>query len=197
MVTALHRGVSGVDGFATYSVARAPDRSPAVLTVDDLHADSDSAYAGLWRFLLSVDLVDEVSVRARPMDDPLELMLADPRACAVEAVRDETWLRLLDVPRALAERRYGTGEPVVIEVVDRMLEANSGTYRVASDGAERSGEDPQLRMDVDTLAALYLGDRTASGLARAGRIRVLDAAALPAADQLFVTPESPWCGTFF
>lgn len=195
--TVVHSGESGPDGLATYRVERAPGESPAVLRIEDMQASSVAAASALWRFLLSVDLVDEVAARARPLDEPLDVMLTDPRACGVEAVRDETWLRLLDVPSALAARTYGPGRPVVVEVTDPLLERNSGRYAVSADGAEATGTGPQLRLGVDALAMLYLGDRTATALADAGRVEVLDPAALGEADRLFTTLVSPWCGTFF
>jgi predicted acetyltransferase len=193
--TAVYRSPSGVEGFAIYSVERTS--SEAVLRVRDLQTASEAAVHGLWRFLVSVDLVDKVVARACPLDAPLDLLLTDPRACSVDAVRDETWLRLLDVPSALAARTYGPGRPVVVEVTDPLLERNSGCYAVSADGVERTGSDPHLRLGVDALAMLYLGDRTATALANAGRAEVLDAAALGDADRLFTTLESTWCGTFF
>lgn len=197
-VTVVHRGAAGVDGFATYTVERPIGGGGAsVMRVDDMQVGSVEAVAGLWRFLLSVDLVGEVRCRARPVDEPLELMLQDPRACTVDGVRDETWLRLLDVPAALAARTYGPGRPVVIEVVDRLLERNSGSYAISQDGAEPTTGSPALRMDVATLASLYLGDRRATELAETGGVEVLDVSALPEADLLFATLRSPWCGTFY
>jgi predicted acetyltransferase len=56
---------------------------------------------------MGVDLADGVQARLRPLDEPLELLLADPRACAVTGNEDETWMRLVDVPSALAARSYG------------------------------------------------------------------------------------------
>lgn len=41
----------------------------------------------------------------RPVDDPLALLLADPRQAGTRLV-DTLWLRVLDVPAALAARTY-------------------------------------------------------------------------------------------
>jgi hypothetical protein len=67
----------------------------AAVEVRDMHAATPGAVAGLWRFLLGVDLVSEVRARSRPMDEPLAGMLVDPRACQVSAVDDDLWVRLI------------------------------------------------------------------------------------------------------
>ncbi|WP_020659706.1 GNAT family N-acetyltransferase [Amycolatopsis benzoatilytica] len=193
--TAVHRGPDGVDGYLTYHVEDAKERGK--LEVQVLHYSNPAAFAGLWRFLLSVDLVDEIVLPMRPLDEPSALLFADPRMAKTERTDDESWLRLVDVQAALAGRAYGSADPVVIEVEDRTLPANDGRYRISPDGAERTGAEPALRMSVDTLAMLYFGTWHASALAATGRIELLDPAAAAAADELFETRESVWCGTFF
>ncbi|WP_370948981.1 GNAT family N-acetyltransferase [Amycolatopsis sp. cg5] len=195
MITVVHRGEDGLDGFAVYSVRRRwPD--PVVLSVEALEYANPGAFAGLWRYLLSVDLVDEVKAYFRPIDEPVELLLTDPRQCTTSRVEDECWTRLVDVEAALAARTY-TGEPLVIEVVDDFLPANSGRYRISEDGAARTGEPAALRLDVVALAMLYFGARQASALVTAGRAEVLAPGAAEAADLLFGTRARAWCGTFF
>jgi predicted acetyltransferase len=196
--TALHYGVGGVDGFVTYSVKHHGEGhdAKAVAEIVALHAATPPAFAGLWRHLLGLDLIDAVTAYVRPSDEPVELLLTDPRHCRTDAVEDELWLRLVDVPTALAARTY-TGGEVVIEVVDAFLPANSGRYRFSADGAAPTRAPADLRLGVDTLAMLYLGTWPASSLAVAGRIEELSASALVTADILFGTRVSPWCGTFF
>ncbi|MGI6874867.1 GNAT family N-acetyltransferase [Amycolatopsis sp. 3B14] len=198
---AVHTGPHGDDGFVLYRTEdlRTFDQPNlgAALTVRDLHATGAAALAGLWRFLARVDLVSEVRAPGRPLDDPLPAMLTDPRACAVTGVDDQLWLRLLDVPAALAARAWGPGEPVVIEVTDPQLPANTGRYRITSGGAEPTTAAADLRTGPETLAMLYLGDRVPSALAAAGRLDVVNPAALAHADSLFATRVPPWCGTPF
>ncbi len=196
-VAAVHTGPHGDDGFVVYGVRRGGHGEKSVLTVRDLVAGSPQALAGLWRFLLRVDLVDEVVAELRPLDEPVDLMLADRRAGEVRAVHDETWLRLLHVPDALAARTYGEANPVVVEVADALLPANHGHYRIGPDGAEPTDEPAQLALDVTALAAAYLGDVAPSTLAAAGLVQVADPAALPNADRLFATGQVPWSGTYF
>ncbi|WP_033287503.1 GNAT family N-acetyltransferase [Amycolatopsis jejuensis] len=191
--TAVHRGPDGEDGYLLYHV----DRDAGKLQVMAFHYANPAAFAGLWRFLLSVDLVDEIVLPMRPLDEPTPLLFTDPRMAKTENSGDESWLRLVDVPAALAGRTYAAAEPVVLEVHDRALPGNDGRYRVGPHGAERTEEAPALRLSVDTLAMLYFGTWRASALASTGRIEVLDPAASAPADVLFSTRESAWCGTFF
>ncbi|PRY37454.1 GNAT family N-acetyltransferase [Umezawaea tangerina] len=196
---AVHRGPDGDDGFVVYEVKSSSPSGHGnwVLTVLDLVAATPQVWAELWRFVFRVDVVDEVVGDLRPLDEPLEWLFADRRVVKVTEVEDETWLRLVDVPAALAARAYGRAEPVVIGVRDRYLPENDGTYRVTPDGAERTDRPADLALDVDLLASTYLGDVPFSTLAAAGRVDVLDHTALPRADALFGTSQSPWAGTFF
>lgn len=197
--TAVHRGADGDDGYVVYSVksGMSEPHGTSVLTVLDVVAGSPEVWAELWRYLLRVDLVDQVVAELRPLDEPVEWLLADRRVLKVTDVEDETWLRLVDLPAALAGRSYREAEPVVLEVRDRYLPDNEGAYRITPDGAERTSAAADLSLDVDLLAATYLGDVSFTELAHAGRIDVLDAAALPRADALFGTAVKPWAGTYF
>ncbi|AXB48936.1 GNAT family N-acetyltransferase [Amycolatopsis albispora] len=201
-LVAVHRDHHGADdGFATYrpvslDTFEQPGAGTA-LEVLDLHAANPGALAGLWRFLLSIDLVTKIRVKSRPLDEPLELLLENPRAVGVLAVKDHLWLRLADLPQALASRGYQPAEPVVIEVRDPRLPENDGRYRISEDGAERTTADADLSLDADTLGMLYLGGWRASTLAAAGRVHTTDPKALARADVLFGGTAVPWCGTDF
>jgi predicted acetyltransferase len=188
------------DGFAVYepkSIEDAFDVAESQLQVHDLQAADSAVAASLWRFLLDIDLVNQVRVVDRPLDEPLELWLTDRRQCRTVATYDDLWLRLVDVETALQQRAFGSAEPVTIEVADSMLPTNSGCYRISGQGVERSTGQPQLSMDVATLASLYLGDHPVSRMVEAGRIQVHDAEAVPRAEELFRTGRLPWCGTNF
>ena len=173
------------------------DVAESQLQVHDLQAADSAVAASLWRFLLDIDLVNQVRVVDRPLDEPLELWLTDRRQCRTVATYDDLWLRLVDVETALQQRAFGSAEPVTIEVADSMLPTNSGCYRISGQGVERSTGQPQLSMDVATLASLYLGDHPVSRMVEAGRIQVHDAEAVPRAEELFRTGRLPWCGTNF
>jgi len=171
-----------------------PERT---IVVDDLVAGSPEAYAGLVRYLLDLDLVDRIVLPATAPDDPLPLLLTDERAVRTVAVRDETWLRLVDVPTALARRRYRGAGSVVVEVADELLPQNTGAYLISAEGAARTTAPPDLSVDVATLAALYLGGSRWWRHVRAGRVTVHRAEAVAVADELFATDALPFAGTIF
>jgi predicted acetyltransferase len=199
-LVAAHFSAAGeIDGWVGYKPAESTSSDPragATLFVLDFQAADQTAPNDVWRYLLAVHLVDEVQVYLRPADDPIEAMLVD-----AYAVRDETegelWLRIVDVPAALAARTYGDAEPVVVEVTDAVLPANSGRYRIGPHGMEQVSDAPALAMDADVLAMVYLGTWRPSVLAGIGRITVADPAALPAADRLFAVDQPAWNGSLF
>jgi predicted acetyltransferase len=186
------------DGFACFTVTEnRGEHYSYSMEVAALFTATPAATATLLKFLLGVDLVRSVEFVTRPLDEDFELLLADPRAVRTTETEDETWLRLVDVPAALSARTYGEAEPVVVEVVDDLLPANSGRYLIGPGGAEPTDHGPQLRLDVADLGAVYLGDRSVRRLADAGLVEVFDDAALLAADRLFRLDQLPWCGTYF
>jgi predicted acetyltransferase len=197
----VHAGPGGDDGYAMFRVVEqgtfeGPEHGAAV-TIRELRASSPEAVAGLWRFLLNIDLVSEVRAGGRPVDEPVAGMLTDLRSCEVVGAGDDLWVRLVDVGAALDARGYFDAEPVVLEVHDRRLPANSGRYRVGPGGAARTDAAPEVRLDVDVLAMLYLGEWTATALAQCGRLEALDRAALPRLDELFRSATKAWCGSNF
>jgi len=100
-------------------------------------------------------------------------LLDDFRAAHVR-VSDALHLRLVDVPGALAARRYLAPVDTVLEVTDELCGHNTGRWRLQGgpDGArcERTGDRPDLVLDVRDLAAVYLGGTSLPALVRAGLV---------------------------
>ncbi|MGI5219693.1 GNAT family N-acetyltransferase [Nocardia sp. CA-290969] len=114
---AVHGEPGAEDGFVRYHGAaesagwpRSPHRT---VVVDDLVATTPAAYLGLIRHLLAADIVDSVVIPMAAPDAPLRHLLTDERAVTVTDIRDETWLRVVDVAAALQRRAYKPGPPVV------------------------------------------------------------------------------------
>lgn len=154
----------------------------------------------LWSFLLDLDLTARVETPMLAVDDPLLHLLVDLRP-ARRRLNDNLWVRLLDVPTALAARRYAGPADLVVDVVDTMLPSNAGTWRLAVDATgraevTRTDADADVRLDVRELGALYLGGRSATAFATAG----LAHGARPALDRLtttFTSPLAPVCPWMF
>lgn len=195
---AVHRGQDGVDGYAMYRVVSdLAGSSPAVMYIEDMCTSSHEGFADLWRYLLGVDLVDQLEAPWRPLDEPLDLLLTDPRACTTTGVGDDVWVRLVDVAAALSARSYKGPGRVVFEVWDAVLPGNAGCYEVSADGVRRTDDAAQLRGDVSAIAQLYLGAWSVPQLVAVGQLEAVDPLAVHHADRLLVTDRQPWCGTFF
>jgi predicted acetyltransferase len=192
-----------VDGAAHYRVRQqwAEGNAGGTLVLGDLIAATEEAYAALWQFCLGVDLVRTVQAFNRPVDEPLRWMLADPRRLQTRALVDDLWVRLLDVPAALAARRYAAEGRLVLEVADPFRPEDAGRYALEGgpEGAEcrPTTAEPDLALAADALGAAYLGGVRFATLARAGRVEERAAGALARADALFASERAPWCGTPF
>jgi predicted acetyltransferase len=171
------------------------------LQVSELIARTPAAYAALWRYCLDVDLVARVRGLHRPVDEPLRWMLADSRRLRVTHLADNLWVRLLDIPTALAARRYATTGRLTFAVSDAFLHDLTGRYTLEG-GADttscaRSDHPADLSLDVAALGATYLGGVSFATLAQAGLIREEISGALARADAMFATFPAPFCSTPF
>jgi predicted acetyltransferase len=202
-----YRDASGeIDGLASYRVndPRWPNKLPkADVTVDSLIAATPAAEAALWRYLLSLDWVVQLTTEHRAPDDVLPVLLGDVRAARVDTHADFMWLRLLDVPVALSVRRYAPlAADLVLDVRDPAGLAG-GTYRLetAPDADPRCtpapGAAPDLSLDSGALARLYLGDESAVRLATLGLLAEHRPGAVATAELLFRTARRPWCPEVF
>jgi len=107
------RDDAGPRGYALYRTRPnwGEDGIPAAqLMITELMAADPQATVALWTDLLTRDLVGEVTARLRPVDDPLLHLLADRRRARAQ-LSDGLWIRLNDVPAALAQRRYACESP--------------------------------------------------------------------------------------
>lgn len=197
---AVHGAPGAESGFARYRPIDTDKwfvSDQRTIVVEDFFAPDREAYLGLLRFLFGLDLIDRVLFWMLPVDDPLPLLLSDRRAAKVTAVYDETWLRVVDVHRALAQRSYAGDGSVTIAVNDPLLPDNSAVFSVTGDGAAATDERPRLHVGIEGLGAVLLGGTTWQSLAVAGMVHARDDAALRAADLLFAVPEAPYAGFYF
>ncbi|RDI68892.1 GNAT family N-acetyltransferase [Nocardia pseudobrasiliensis] len=197
---ATHGIPGGEDGFLRYrplDTTDWPRSRDRTLVVDDLFATTPNAYAGLLRHLLSTDVADRIVFPAVASDEPVRHLLTDERATTLTALRDETWLRLVDALAALRRRTYRPGPPIILAVTDPLLPDNSGSYRISAESTTRTAEPADLTTDIAALAATYLGGTTWRHLSLAGRVTEHTPGALDRADDLFATREAPFSGTWF
>jgi len=166
------------------------------LNVIEAIGTTPEATRDLWRFLLDIDWVSRVKASLLPLDHPLFFLLARPREMRFR-VHDGLWVRLVDLPAAIAARTLSDGPPVVVQVADAFCEWNAGRWRIGPKGAERTDADAELACEVTALGTGYLGWISFAQLARAGRVAELQPGAIARADALFHCERAPWCPEVF
>lgn len=199
---AVHETDGEPDAYAVYKIKHDwPKGIPGnELALYDLQAATPQAYADMWRFVLDVDLVRRVTTWDRPVDDPILHLLLEPRRLRA-TLRDGLWVRLVDVPAALAARRYRAAGRLVLEVRDAFCPWNEGRFVLEADGdaarSARTDASPDLVCDADALGAAYLGGTRFHDLRWAGRITAVSPGAIELADRMFATTPAPWCPMAF
>jgi len=166
------------------------------LRVIDLSASTDAGYARIWQFLASIDLVSTLRAGDRPVEEPLPWLLTDRRSARQSERADFSWVRLLDVPKALSSRRYLGAGACVLEVVDR-LGLSGGTFQLEADGsgfgrAVATGDRPDLTLDVSVLGSAYLGEIPLSYLAAADLVAEHTDGAVRRLSTLLRFPATAW-----
>ncbi len=206
----LHDGDDGPDGLLAWTATREMDLLPPLGTVEvaDLAAATDAAYVDLWAYLTGLDGVDLVHLPHRPVDEPARFLSANGRSVTLDRQFDFLWLRLLDVPAALAARRYAIGGELVLDVTDDASEVPvAGRYRLSAaagggddgDGVrcEATDHEPDVTLTARALASIYLGGFRAHELAVAGAIAERTPGALHRLSTMFATDLAPWNATGF
>jgi predicted acetyltransferase len=204
------------DGYASYRTRELGEAHGHYgrAIVDDLLAETAETEAALWRFLLDLDLVREVEVFPRPVDDPIRHRLVDPRQLRATAVVDGLWLRILDVPAALCARGYLRSGRLVLDVrapdatpagPDGQDGPDPTTGRWVLDAGPdgvtcrpATGADAtDLVLGLADLSAALAGGVRLLVLAAAGRVSAERAGALDVADGLFAGRPAPLSSTEF
>ena len=111
------------------------------------------------------------------------------------------WVRIFDIPRALARRTYERSGSIVLDVRD--AEVEGGHVRVRLDASpsgsrcEPTTDPSDLELDVAALGAAYLGGTLLSDAVIVTGAVEHTADALAMATGLLRTSVEPWCATFF
>lgn len=177
--------------------------SSGKVIVRELIATDAQAYATLWRYLLDLDLMTTVEAWNRPLDDPLQHLVADPRRLH-PVISDALWVRIVDLERALSARSYAAADSLVIEVVDAFCPWNAGRFRLDVDAADsgtvtvrRTDTSADITLSAVELGSVYLGGTRLRSLAAAGFVDEHSVGAVSRADRLFAGAVEPWCAEVF
>jgi len=186
-------------GYALYRIHMKFEGGAAAGHVDVIEAIADGPVATreLWRVLLDMDWKATLKAYLLPIDHPLVHQLTYPRRMQLR-IGDGLWVRLVDVGASLSARECADAEPVVVELEDAFLPENSGRWRIAAGGTERTEDEPDLALGVGELGSVYLGGFGFGELVRAGVVRELKEGGAARADALFRTDApKPWCPEIF
>jgi predicted acetyltransferase len=196
----------GLQGYSLYRTkpSWADGIADGTIQLSELIALTPGATAALWADLFSRDLVGQVVAERRPVDDPLLAMLADPRR-AQPRVSDALWVRLIDLPAALAQRTYASAVDVVLDVLDPSLPDNAGRWRLSCGGpgdaataqCERSTTPADLVVTAQALGAAYLGGASLGQLAAAGYLSERAPGTLARLATAMSWDPRPWCSMMF
>ncbi|MGH8861911.1 MAG: GNAT family N-acetyltransferase, partial [Jatrophihabitantaceae bacterium] len=200
----MHESDEGPDGLLCWK----PDRDMSLngtlgsIKVLDLAAATPDAYRNLWAYLSGLDVIEEIQLTDRPVDEPARWLIADGRALHQTDLIDDLWLRLLDVPAAMEARGYAAAGRLVIDVVDDDG-AGYGAGRYLLDADEEGARcmvttgSADVTLPQRMLASAYLGDMSLRALAVAGGIDEHTPGALARLDAMLATPRPPYNGTGF
>ena len=193
----LAEDAAGVRGYARYATKQTfgDDFGSGVVSVREVMATDPAALATLYRYLFDLDLMGSTEMWNVPVDDPLLVWLANART-ARPRLEDALYVRLVDLPRALAGRTYADEIDLVLDVTDGLCPDNAGRWRLAGGptGAtcERSGDAPDLACDTRELGAAFLGGTSLTHLGAAGMVTEARHGALRAAARAFAHTPAPW-----
>lgn len=199
----VHDGDGGPDGLLAWTAKGDRDAAQpqlATVKVDGMFTATGGADRDLWAYLTGLDLVDRIELSG-PVDEPATWLLGDARALRVTEIEDHLWVKLLDVPAALAARRYSVPGELVLDVIDESEVSAGERVRLTADGehaaAEPTAASPDLTLAQTALAAAYLGGVSLRAQMIAGTVTEHTSGALQRADAMFSSALAPFNATGF
>lgn len=200
LVRALYERDGRAAGFALYRIVQEGSTIEdwkKFVRVIELHGVDEAARRDLWRFLLEIDWTDVVRAQHLPVDDALILHVDRINNLGLR-IYDGLWVRVLDVPSALAARGFVGDGRVTVEVTsDPQFADNVGTWTVEPGRVRRSSRRPDIRLDVQALGSTLLGGFTFADLARSSRAEEAARGGIARADRHFAVERAPWCPEIF
>ena len=204
MRAAIHETPGGeVDGYALYAVKSGWQDGPnGSVFVRELVADGPAATVAMWSYVLALDLTRTLEYWPAPPDIPFVDLLRGPNRPRIE-IGQNLWIRLVDVPAALAARTYGAAVDVVVDVADAFCPWNAGRYRLTAESPGAAATcvptdaPADLALSATDLGAAYLGGTSLAALAGIGRVQELRPGVLEPVANAFLAARAPWCPEIF
>lgn len=172
----------------------------AKLHVPNMSAATPQASRRLLATLRDFDLIYDMKVEGVPLDDPSVTLAKDVRVAEARLV-DGLWLRILDLPAAIAAREFYADLDLVLDVTDEQFPTNAGTWRLTAAGGKgaitRTDDAADVSLSIQDLGAAYLGYDHFRRQELAGLLADLTPGALRALDKAFTTYETPFANLWF
>jgi GNAT superfamily N-acetyltransferase len=151
-----------------------PNSRPAAEVSVRSPSGGPAARLALLRRVVDLDLSGQVKIDGLAGTDPVLSWVQGPRGLGDVHPYDSLWLRLVDLPEALASRGYEGICDVVVDVSDTQAPWNAGRWRVrVKDGtgeAARTDDEAEVSLPVAALGAAFLGGSNLAEMQRAGVI---------------------------
>lgn len=167
------------------------------MTLHESVAINASEEAAMMGWLCQVDLVGKISAYWRPTDDGFIQSLIQRRSIH-EQVTEALYVRILDVAKAIAGRKYyATGE-FVVRIEDDLLD-NTGTWHLSlsPEGGEAvrvgASTTTDITLDIRALAGIWLGGYSLNAFVGSGLAVINNPEAYIPFHQAFHSPIAPWC----
>jgi GNAT superfamily N-acetyltransferase len=174
---------------------------PAAEVTASPFSGAPAARLALARRVVDLDLAGSTKVHGIAESDPLLSWVQGPRGLGDVHPYDSLWVRLVDLPKALAQRGYEGDCDVVVEVSDDHAPWNAGRWRIrVKDGtceAIRADDAAEVTLPVSALGAAYLGGTNLAGLHRAGLIAEQRPGAVRELWRAFRTDVGPYAARGF
>ncbi len=178
-----------------------PNSRPAAEVSVSSLCGGPAARLALLRRVTDLDLSGTVTVNGIAGSDPLLSWVQGPRGLSDVKPFDSLWLRLVDLPAAVAARGYEGDCDIVADVADDQAPWNAGRWRIrVKEGlgeATPTDDAAQVALPVAALGAAYLGGTNFAELHRAGVIVEHDPGAVRELSRAFRTDVGPYAARGF
>jgi predicted acetyltransferase len=168
--------------------------------VQELVAVDPAGAAAVWETAHRLESMAVTSAWNVALDDPVLLWLSEIRSVEMR-MREQLYVRVLDLPAALSARTYPTEVDVVLDVTDDLFPDNAGRWRVSGGPAGATctpTQDPaNLSLDIRAVGAALLGSTSLRRLAAAGDVHEGSPGALDATNLAFGHGVAAWCPWVF
>jgi predicted acetyltransferase len=189
-----------IEGYVAYSQNSAA--RGYTVWVDDLVAVDAPVERTLWRHLgAHAAQADTITTAGVPLD-ALALILPEQ---TLRPLGQQVWMtRIVDAPGAIAQRGYASGirADIAFRLVDPMVAANDGCWRLVVDGGEARLErldaktEPEIVVSINGLASLFTGWSTCAVLAQAGLAEGIAPGTAADLDAVFAGRQPVMCDEF-